>query len=110
MRKLSDQQSHELRKDVHEILGLIKRRPRFYLEAQSLEMLRTFLAGYEMGSRKPVLGSMREFSIWIAGELGYSGYSGGWCHMISKRAESAEKAFDMFFELYDKWRGERCAK
>jgi len=52
---------------------------------------------YEIGSKQPILGDLRPFSIWVAKELGFTGYARGWCGMITERAGSDEKALDMFF-------------
>jgi hypothetical protein len=53
--------------------------------------------------------SLRAFNTWVAKELGFAESTSGWCNMILARAESEDKAFDMFFELLDRFRGRSVA-
>jgi hypothetical protein len=86
-----------------------------YLGENSIKMLAGFLTGYETGahSTKNELGRASQFfgfDDWIAEELGHSSSVPGWCNMILWKAKSDEKAFDLFFELLDKFKAEGCPK
>ncbi len=95
--------------NAFEILDIIRRRPAYV--DKSLTLLRSFLMGFEMGIQscgvqESTLGEMRPFSIWVAKELGFRGYSKGWCKMIRESTDSEERAFEYFFELLDKYKKE----
>ena len=96
---------------VFEVLDVVRRKPRFYLQEESLKVLWVFLAGYEIGiqscgQKRSLLGELRPFSIWVAKELGFSSYAKGWSNMIRERADSDQAAFRYFFELLDRFKRE----
>lgn len=96
--------------NVDELLDGIRKRPNFYLENQkSLRILRSFLVGFDYGLSKSgnqpsVYEQLRHFNDWVSVQLGFGESTGGWCNMIVSKAGSDEKAFDLFFELFDKYR------
>jgi hypothetical protein len=96
--------------DVYELLDTINRRPTFYLHEKSLKALRAFLAGYEAGlsqhGRSDVtLSHLRPFNEWVAKHYGYAKAGPrSWFTMILSKTESDEKAYDVFFELLDKFK------
>jgi hypothetical protein len=88
----------------------IREKPSIFLDGdKSLKGLRSFLAGYEVGSSngKGFSGAedLRKFNAWVAEQLDFSESTSGWCNMITSKAGSDEKAFNLFFELLDKYRG-----
>jgi hypothetical protein len=95
-----------------ELCKIIKKRPRHYFNGrQSLEKLDLFLAAYEAGANSnhgKLVGmeDMRSFNCWVAKQLGYGESTSGWCNMILSKADSDEKAFDLFFELLDKYQSQ----
>lgn len=96
-------------KDLFEDLDAVRRTPSLTgVEGKSLCALKAFLSGYEAGlfrggDKRGV--SLRTFNSWVAEELGFPESTSGWCNMILARAETDDKAFDMFFQLLDKFRG-----
>jgi hypothetical protein len=98
-------EAHELFED----LDAVRRHPNLTgVEGKSLTALKAFLSGYETGlfrggDKQGV--SLRAFNTWVAQELGFAESTSGWCSMILARAGSEDKAFDMFYELLDRFRG-----
>ncbi len=99
--------------DLFDDLDAVRRHPNLTgVEGKSLTALKAFLSGYEAGlfrggDKRGM--SLRAFNTWVAKELGFAEPTSGWCNMILARAKSEEKAFDMFFELLDKFRGRPVA-
>lgn len=101
---------------IFELCDAIRRRPAIYLSGdKSIKCLRSFLVGYEAGvgfqaspdlNQSKLTGAedMRSFNDWVAKRLGYSNSTSGWCNMILSRADSEERAFEMFFRLLDEFR------
>jgi hypothetical protein len=98
----------------YELLDAIRKRPAFYIDDdKSIKRLRSFLVGYDVGLAQHSVPSPDEFvgfNDWIASQFGYSNSTAGWCNMILDKAGSDEKAFDLFFELLDKFRAEGSPK
>jgi hypothetical protein len=99
--------------ELFEDLDAVRRHPNLTgVEGKSLTALKAFLSGYETGllraGDKQGM-SLRAFNTWVAKELGFAESTSGWCNMILARAESEDKAFDMFFELLDRFRGRSVA-
>ena len=100
--------------ELFEVLDGIRRHPNMTgVEGKSLTALRVFLCGYECGvarsEKRGIFGHLRPFNIWVAKELGFAEPTSGWCNMILARAKSEERAFDMFFDLLDRFRGRPVA-
>jgi len=99
--------------ELFEDLDEVRRHPNLTgVERKSLTALKAFLSGYEAGlfrggDKQGV--SLRTFNTWVAKELGFAEPTSGWCNMILARAESEERAFDLFFELLDRFRGRPVA-
>lgn len=99
--------------ELFEDLDAVRRHPNLAgVEGKSLTALKAFLCGYDAGlirggDEQPV--SLRAFNTWVAKELGFAEPTSGWCKMILARAGSEDKAFDMFFELLDRFRGRPIA-
>lgn len=97
--------------DIIEMLEEIRRKPGFYLDGDiSLKRLRSFMVGYEEGAGSTTRKltdeqQFHQFNDWVARRLGYPMSGRGWCGMIIKRAGDDEKAFHMFFELLDEFKG-----
>src|SRR4051794_30511192 len=93
--------------NAYELVEIIRQKPAFYLhDGKSLKQLRSLVIGYEIGAREGISSDFRPFNVWLAKELEFGEPTSGWCNMISPRAESDEKAFDLFFELLDRYRKE----
>jgi hypothetical protein len=99
--------------DILTIFDEIRKRPGLLLDGdKSLKRVRSFVVGYDMGAQ-PASGGLtdleqfHEFNDWVAKRLGYSNSTRGWCNMILEKAGSDEKAYEMFFELIDKFRRRR---
>ena len=96
--------------DIQDLFDAIKRRPGFYIDGdKSLKRVRSFLVGYEGGScsTSRELTDREKFHQlhdWVAKRLGYVESTSGWCNMITSRAGSDERGFEMFFELLDEFR------
>jgi hypothetical protein len=96
--------------ECDELLLAIRRVPTLCVhDKKSLRELWAFLAGWEAGinsagGKSNIFGSLRSFNIWVAKELGFAEPTSGWCNMITDKAGSDEKAFDLFFELLDKYK------
>lgn len=99
--------------ELYDVLHLVRRNPDSFLhDGRSLTSLYAFLMGYElgltsMGKKGSIFGEMRDFSIWLVKELGFSGGTRGWCTAILSKTESETEAFDRFFELFEKFRKEK---
>ncbi len=95
--------------EIYELLDSVRKMPNAYLDERSLKSLRTFLSGYDaafasIGRFEDMSGQLRPFNEWVAKELGFSNSTRGWHNMISMKAESEEKSFDLFFELLEKFK------
>ena len=97
--------------NIFEFLDVIRKRPGFYIgNEKSLKMLRSFLTGFECGLshagyRESPFGQLfRDFNNGVAVQLGFGETAMGWCDMIVSKTGSDEKAYDLFFELLDKYR------
>ncbi len=83
-----------------------------YLDGdKSLRRLRSFLVGYDGGLGQCGVQlegheELRAFEQWVAKQLEFGGSTCGWCNMILSKAGSDERAFDMFFELLDRFKQE----
>src|SRR4051812_18182332 len=92
--------AHRIAQDmeVFEVLEMIRKRPNLYLDGEkSLQILYTFLNGYERGivsrgETLSLLGALRPFNDWVAKQLGFTGSARGWHNMMAK-TDSDEKAF-----------------
>ncbi len=99
--------------ELFEDLDAVRRHPNLIgVEGKSLTAVKAFLSGYEAGlfrggDKQGV--SLRGFNTWVAKELGFAESTSGWCNMILARAGSEDKAFDMFFQLLDRFRGRPAA-
>lgn len=100
-----------MNKEIYELLDDIQKRPdaHFMREKKSLELLQVYLLGFDKGMcatgvSKGVYSQLRPFNEWVAKELGFSGSTRGWYNMVSMKAESDEKAFNLFFELLQKFK------
>lgn len=99
---------------VYQLLDIIRNDAPFYLrEQKSLKALRVYLSGFEDGlieggKKQGIFGELRPFNSWVAKQLGFGESTSGWCNMILSKAGSDEKAFDLFFELLDKYRSQEC--
>jgi hypothetical protein len=95
---------------VFDLCDRIREKPSIFLDGdKSLRRLRSFLTGYEAGSNGVGLAGaedLRMFNLWVAEQLGFSESTSGWCNMVGLKAGSDEKAFDLFFELLDKYRSQ----
>jgi hypothetical protein len=100
---------------VFELYERIRNKPGMFIREKSLKRLCAFMdgylagVGYQTGSeweQAKVTGheDLRKFNSWVAIELGFSKSTMGCENMILSKAPSDEKAFDMFFELLDKYR------
>jgi hypothetical protein len=92
--------------DAYELVEIVRKKPGFYLHTvKSLRQLHSLLIGYEIGAKQGICSDFRPFNRWLAEEFGLPEAS-GWCNMIITRAGSDEAAFDLFFELLDRFRKE----
>jgi hypothetical protein len=103
---------------LFELCNHIKEKPALFLDGEkSIRRLSSFINGYQAGVGYQAGGSldqlkltgaegMREFNSWVAKQLGFSESTSGWCNMILSKAGSDKKAFNLFFELLDKYRNE----
>src|SRR6266576_3801595 len=91
--------------DAYELVEIVRKKPGFYLYGQSLRQLHSLLIGYEIGAKQGICGDFRPFNMWLAKQFDLPEAS-GWCNKIVARAGSNEAAFDLFFELLDKFRKE----
>lgn len=107
------QPSHlkEIDESIFSVLDAIRSRPAIYLGKASIIRLQAFLSGLGCGLGK--LGAMMKdqtkfdrFHDWVAKEFSYSASTSGWCHMILEKAGNDRDAFDLFFELADRFRSE----
>ena len=96
--------------NAYELVEIIRQKPGFYLHGKSLKQLHSLIIGYEIGAKQGISSDFRPFNRWLAKELGFGEPTSGWCNMISARAESDEKAFDLFFGLLDRFRKEGRGK
>jgi hypothetical protein len=76
--------------------------------------LKSFLDGYRGGLAQcgqPLEGEdmFHGFHDWVAKEFGHSESTAGWCNMIIWKAGSDEKAYDLFFDLLDRYQKEQSA-
>ena len=91
--------------DAYELVEIVRKKPGFYLHGTSLRQLQSLLIGYEIGAKQGICSDFRPFNRWLAKEFGLpEGH--GWCNMVITRAGSDEAAFDLFFELLDRFRKE----
>lgn len=99
--------------DIIEILQEIRRRPGIYIDGDlSLKRVRSFMVGYQVGAASTAKelkdqAQFHQFHDWVAKRLEYSSSTSGWCNMILERAGSDEKAYEVFFELLDEFKGQR---
>src|SRR5579859_4280709 len=95
---------------IFELCELIRRKPDFFLDGdRSVKRLRSFLVGFETGANSKqgeLTGQedIRQFNSWVASQLGFSNSTSGWCNMILSKAKTDEEAFEVFFDLLDKYR------
>ena len=100
--------------NIFGLLDAVEKRHPFYLHERSLKELDSFLAGFECASsvseqERESIKQLNGLNDWVAKQLGFGNSTSGWCNMILERAGSDEKAFDLFFELLDKYRKETGA-
>ena len=101
--------------DIVEMLEKIRHRPGIYVDGDiSLKRVRSFLVGYEVGmlSRDRELTDreqFHQFNDWVAKRLGYTSSTSGWCNMILEKAGGDEKAYEMFFELLEEFKGQSAS-
>ena len=92
--------------DAYDLVEIARKKPAFYLPGgKSLRQLQAIVIGYEMGSGRGISSDFRPFNRWLAQRHGLPEAS-GWCNMVITQAGSDEKAFDLFFELLDKFKSE----
>jgi len=92
--------------DAYELVEIIRKKPGFYLHSgKSLRQLHSLLIGYEIGAKQGICSDLRPFNRWLAKQFGLSEAS-GWCNKVITRAGSDEAAFDLFFELLDRFKNE----
>ena len=102
--------------DIVELLALIRHRPGFYIDGdKSIKRLRSFLVGHEIGSATTAREltdqlNFHEFNDWVAKRLGYRSSVPGWCNMVLEKAGSDEKAYEMFFELLEEFKGQKTSQ
>jgi hypothetical protein len=95
---------------IFSLLETIEDRPGFYLDGgNSLRGLMSFLNGYQSGAASggdqlEGMREMHEFQKWLVMELSFESTTGGTCNMILARADSDEKAYELFFRLLRKYR------
>ena len=95
---------------IFELCDQIRKRPGIFLDGdKSIRRLRSFLVGFEFGvgsTGGEIQGpeDMRKFNLWVASQLGYTESTSGWCNMILSEAGTDERAFDVFFEMLDKYK------
>lgn len=81
-----------------------------YLDGEkSLRRLRSFVVGYDgglgfCGVQLEGMAEMCDFEKWVAKQLGFEGSTCGSCAQILSKTESDEKAYNLFFELLDRYR------
>jgi hypothetical protein len=100
--------------DTFEIIEKIRSRPVMYLmDAKSLKHVCSFLIGYQCGragtSEKIEDRQFIQFHDWLSKRLGFEGTAMSWHTVILKKAGSDEKAYEMFFELLDEFKGQKGA-
>lgn len=97
------------------MLEKIGQRPGMWIDGdKSLKRIRSFMVGYEVGAAtttRELTDDLRfhEFNDWVAKRLGYASSVPGWCNMILEKAGDDEKAYKMFFELLEEFKGERTS-
>ena len=101
--------------ELSEIFDLIRPNPNVYLyNGRSLTSLHEFLMGYEFGRssagmKDSIFGELHDFTMWLKKELAFPTGTRGWCTMILMRTKSEAEAFDLFFELFRRFKRE-CGK
>ena len=83
----------------------------YLMGPKSLKHVCSFLVGYQCGradaSEKMDDQQYIRFHAWLAKRLAYEGTAKSWHTVILKKAGSDEKAYQMFFELLDEFKGRR---
>ena len=96
--------------DIFTVLDAVRKRPHFYLHEKSPKELDALVVGFQCGCSASggceSTKGLSAFNDWVAKELGFPHSTSGWCNMILERVGSDEKAFDLFFDLLDKYRQE----
>jgi hypothetical protein len=91
--------------DIYELVEVVRKKPGFYLHGRSLRQLNSLLIGYEIGAKQGICSDFRPFNSWLAKRFDLP-EAAGWCNMVVECAGSDEAAFDLFFELLDRFKKE----
>ena len=94
-----------------EVLEIIRKRPGMYVGSpNSLRSLMSLVNGYALGRAEcklPLTGAddMDEFEKWVEKRYAYTGTMGV-CNLLIEQSGADEKAFDLYFELFDLYRSQ----
>jgi hypothetical protein len=93
----------------------------YFHGGKSLKRLCAFIDGYLGGAAYQASGKwedmkvtghedLQQFNSWVGKELGFSSSTRGYENMIFSKVSSDEDAYEMFFQLLDKFREPRSPR
>lgn len=96
-------------RDLYSFLMDVRARPGMYVGApKSVHVLESMIHGYQVALHQYEIDEFgrnfnRAFADFVYQRTGWS-MSCGWAFALSKHAESADRAFDLFFDLLEDYR------